>query len=38
MELVDVSDIVAHSGFRVFTGAIEQGGPGKALNVKGGAT
>ncbi len=35
MELVDVSDVVADSGFRVFTGAIEQGGRVKALNVKG---
>lgn len=34
MELVDVSDVVADSGFRVFTGAIEQGGRVKALNVK----
>lgn len=35
MELVDVSDIVKDSGFRVFTGAIEQGGCVKVLNVKG---
>lgn len=35
MELVDVSDIVADSGFRVFTGAVEQGGCVKVLNVKG---
>lgn len=35
MELVDVSSIVADSSFRVFTGAIEQGGCVKVLNVKG---
>src|SRR5690606_39421893 len=35
MELVDVSDIVARSGFRVFSGAVKQGGRVKVLNVKG---
>ena len=35
MELVNLSDIVKNSGFKVFTGAIENGGVVKAINVKG---
>jgi len=37
MELVDVSDIVAGSGFQVFSRAVEEGGRVKALKVPGGA-
>lgn len=35
MELVDVSDVVADSDFKVFSGAVQQGGRVKALNAKG---
>lgn len=35
MELVNLSDIVKNSGFKVFTSAIENGGVVKAINVKG---
>ncbi len=35
LELADVSDIVAGSGFKVFSGAVEKGGVVKALNAKG---
>jgi aspartyl-tRNA synthetase len=35
LELVDISDIVAGSGFKVFSGAVAQGGIVKALNAKG---
>ena len=35
MELVDVSDVVAGCGFGVFTGALENGGSVRGLNVKG---
>jgi len=35
LELVDVSDIVKHSAFQVFAGAVEKGGRVKAINVKG---
>ncbi|MCH1627666.1 aspartate--tRNA ligase [Fredinandcohnia quinoae] len=35
MELVDVSELVKDSGFKVFSGAIENGGQVKAINVKG---
>ena len=35
MELVDVSELVKHCGFGVFTGAIEQGGSVRGINVKG---
>jgi len=35
MELVDVSDIVKNSGFKVFTGAIAGGGSVRAINAKG---
>ncbi|WP_409301876.1 aspartate--tRNA ligase [Peribacillus sp. SCS-155] len=37
MELINVSEIVKNSGFKVFSGAIENGGDVKALNVKNGA-
>ncbi len=35
MELVNVSEIVAGCGFGVFTGALEQGGSVRGINVKG---
>ena len=35
MELVDVTDAVKGCGFGVFTGAIENGGTARGLNVKG---
>jgi aspartyl-tRNA synthetase len=35
LELKDISDIVAGSGFKVFSGAIKKGGIVKALNAKG---
>ena len=35
MELKDVSDIVAESGFKVFMGAVESGGRVKAIGVPG---
>ncbi|MBM4762398.1 aspartate--tRNA ligase [Bacillus sp. B15-48] len=35
LELVDVSEAVKDSGFKVFTSAVESGGQVKALNVKG---
>lgn len=38
MELVDLSEILKGSGFKVFAGAISSGGQVKAINVKGGAT
>lgn len=38
LELVDVSEIVKDSGFKVFTGAVSSGGQVKAINVKGGAS
>lgn len=34
-ELVDVTEIVKNSGFKVFTGAIENGGSVRAVNAKG---
>ncbi len=34
MELVDVSEIVKKSGFKVFSGAVENGGAVKLLNAK----
>ncbi|MFJ5621715.1 aspartate--tRNA ligase [Peribacillus loiseleuriae] len=37
MELIDVSELVKDSGFKVFAGAIANGGQVKALNVKAGA-
>ena len=38
MELMDVSDLLRSSTFKVFTEMIEQGGVVKAMNVKGGAS
>lgn len=38
MELIDVSEIVKGSGFKVFAGAVENGGQVKLINVKGGAS
>jgi aspartyl-tRNA synthetase len=38
LELVDVSEIVKDSGFKVFTGAVASGGQVKAINVKGAAS
>ncbi len=38
MELIDVSNVVKDSGFKVFAGAVESGGQVKALNVKGAAS
>lgn len=38
MELIDVSEIVKDSGFKVFAGAIANGGQVKLINVKGGAS
>ncbi len=35
MELTDVSDVVANCGFGVFTGALENGGSVRGINVKG---
>ncbi len=35
MELVDLSNVVAGCGFKVFTGALDKGGVVKAINVKG---
>jgi len=35
MELVDVSDVVKTSGFKVFASAVEAGGQVKAINAKG---
>ncbi len=37
LELVQLSDIVKDSNFKVFSGAIENGGEVKAINVKGAA-
>jgi aspartyl-tRNA synthetase len=36
LELVDISDLAAGSGFKVFEGAIEAGGTVRGINVKGG--
>ncbi|HXC53157.1 MAG TPA: aspartate--tRNA ligase [Candidatus Limnocylindrales bacterium] len=38
MELVDLTGVLAASGFKVFRAAIDGGGKVKAINVKGGAT
>jgi aspartyl-tRNA synthetase len=35
LELINVSDVVKQSGFKVFAAAIENGGDVKAINVKG---
>ncbi|WLR49968.1 aspartate--tRNA ligase [Bacillus tianshenii] len=37
MELIEVSEIVKESGFKVFAGAVNSGGQVKAINVKGAA-
>jgi aspartyl-tRNA synthetase len=37
LELVDLSEIVKDSGFKVFAAAVENGGQVKAINVKGAA-
>jgi aspartyl-tRNA synthetase len=37
MELINVSELVKDSGFKVFANAVENGGQVKALNVKNGA-
>jgi aspartyl-tRNA synthetase len=37
LELVDLSEILKNSGFKVFAGAISSGGQVKAINVKGSA-
>lgn len=37
LEIVDVSDLVAQTEFKIFRGAVEAGGKVRALNVKGGA-
>ncbi|MDP4163917.1 MAG: aspartate--tRNA ligase [Bacillota bacterium] len=37
LELVDLSEIVKDSGFKVFSAAVENGGQVKAINVKGSA-
>lgn len=37
MELIDLNDIVKDSSFKVFSGAVSNGGMVKALNVKGAA-
>jgi aspartyl-tRNA synthetase len=37
MELIDISELVKDSGFKVFSGAVANGGQVKALNVKQGA-
>ena len=34
-ELVDVSEVVANCGFGVFTGALENGGSVRGINIKG---
>ena len=36
-ELCDISDVVKDCGFKVFAGAVENGGSVRAINVKGGA-
>ena len=38
MELINISDLVADSGFGVFTGAIAAGGSVRGITVKGGAS
>ena len=38
MELIDVSEIVKESGFKVFAGAVANGGQVKLINVKGAAS
>ncbi len=36
MEIVDLSDIAKECGFKVFRGAVEDGGAVRAINIKGG--
>ena len=36
-ELTDLSDVVKNCGFKVFSGAVENGGSVRGINVKGGA-
>jgi aspartyl-tRNA synthetase len=38
MELIDVSEVVKDSGFKVFSGAVGSGGQVKLINVKGAAS
>ncbi len=38
MELIDLSDVFADSGFSVFAGAVKNGGVVKAIRVEGGAS
>lgn len=38
LELIQLSDIVAESGFKVFSGAVANGGEVKAINAKGAAS
>lgn len=38
MEMIDVSDVVAKSDFKVFTGALKSGGIVKGINIKHGGT
>ena len=37
LELIDMSDIAKGCGFKVFSGAVENGGSVRAINVKGAA-
>lgn len=34
LELIDLSDILGNSGFKVFSGAVEKGGSVRAINIK----
>lgn len=36
LEMIDISDIVAQSEFKVFSGAVSKGGKVKGINIKGG--
>ncbi|WP_419881762.1 aspartate--tRNA ligase [Peribacillus sp. B-H-3] len=38
MELIELSELVKDSGFKVFSGAVANGGQVKAINVKGGGS
>ncbi|TYR82306.1 aspartate--tRNA ligase [Priestia megaterium] len=38
MELIDLSELVQDCGFKVFSGAVQNGGQVKAINVKGAAS
>lgn len=37
LELQDISDVVKNCGFKVFSGAVENGGSVRGINIKGGA-